>query len=146
LKKKILDYKNLIKEKDNNMNEQLNNLNEIFEDLRYQKQISEMEIEDLENYKNYLENKIKDFILNLSKTSEIYLNIENKCNNILKNETEKVREQIEESIYNSNYLLRIENEKNKENERAINDFIRESKHINIIALGRTGVGKSELIN
>ena len=127
------------------MNEQLNNLNEIFEDLRYQKQISEMEIEDLENYKNYLENKINDFILNLSKTTEIYLNVENKCNTILKNEMEKVWEQIEESIYYSNFLLRIENEKNKEIERAINDFTRESKHINIIVLGKTGVGKSELI-
>lgn len=153
LKNQINNYKYLMQEKENNMNEQMynlmmekNSLNAQIQNLEYQKQIAEKEKKENENYKNYLENKIKDFILKVSKTKEINQSIEKKCNYILKIETEKIKDQIETSITKSNFLKVIENEKDREIERAINDFIIESRHINIILLGKTGVGKSELIN
>ena len=118
-------------------------LNKEYEEL---KKNTENEKKENENYKNNLENKIKNFISNISTTKEINLNIEKKCSNILKNETEKIKKQIEESITNSNFLSLVENIKSKEISNAINDFTRESKHINIIIVGKTGVGKSELIN
>ena len=71
---------------------------------------------------------------------------EKKCNNILENETRKSKEQVETSIQHSNFVFKIEEEKNKEIENAIQDFCYKSKHINIIIIGKTGVGKSELIN
>ena len=45
-----------------------------------------------------------------------------KCNNILENETRKSKEQVETSIQHSNFVFKIEEEKNKEIENAIQDF------------------------
>lgn len=44
------------------------------------------------------------------------------------------------------YRDKIEKIKNKALEDSINEFITKTKHINIILLGKTGVGKSTLIN
>ena len=101
---------------------------------------------DIENYKNNLENKKKNFILNLTETTDISRCVKKKCNNILENETKKSKDQVETSINHSNFEFKIEEEKNKEIQNAIQDFSYKSKHINIIMLGKTGVGKSELIN
>ena len=145
LEKQINIYQGQIKEKDNNMNEQLVKLNEQIEDLKNQNLITENEKKENEEYMKYLENKINNFISKLS-VEEINLIIKEKCNNILQNETKKIKEHIEELISNINFLQLIEETKNKEIQKAINDFTRESKHINIIVLGKTGVGKSELVN
>ena len=147
------NYQNKNKEKENELKEQiiyLSNqkdlLNNKIEDLEIQNLMAEKAKKEDENYKNFLENKVNNFITKISETDEINQYVKNKCNNILKSETDKIKDQIETSITNSNFLHIIENEKDKEIKKAIEDFTLESKHINIIIIGKTGVGKSELIN
>ena len=156
LQRQFNDYQNQIIEKENyikNMKEQiiyLNNqknlLNNKLEDLEIQNSIAENEKKEIEIYQDFLDNKINNFISKISETNEINKYVEEKCNNILKNETCKIKDKIETSIASSNFLNIIENEKDREIEKAIKDFTRESRHINVIIMGKTGVGKSELIN
>ena len=153
LQKRFNNYQNKIKEEENELKEQIINLNKQkdlltnkIEDLELQKLMAEKAKKENENFKNFLENKINNFITKISETDEINQYVKNKCDNILKSETEKIKDQIEESITNSNFLQIIENEKDREIKKAIEDFTLESKHINIIIIGKTGVGKSELIN
>ena len=154
LQKQFNNYQNKNKERENELKEQIiylstekDLLNNKIEDLECQKLMAEKAKKENENYKNFLENKINNFITKISETDEINQYVKNKCDNILKSETDKIKDQIiETSIKNSNFLHIIENEKDKEIKKAIEDFTLESKHINIIIIGKTGVGKSELIN
>ena len=64
----------------------------------------------------------------------------------MENETSKISQVNELLIKNNDFKNTIDNIKNIEINKAIEDFNKKSKHINIIILGKTGVGKSELIN
>ena len=135
LQRQFNDYQNQIIEKENyikNMKEQiiyLNNqknlLNNKLEDLEIQNSIAENEKKEIEIYQDFLDNKINNFISKISETNEINKYVEEKCNNILRNETYKIKDKIETSIASSNFLNIIENEKDREIEKAIKDFTRE---------------------
>ena len=104
-------------------------------------------LKENEEYIMFLEKEKNNFINQLySYNKEINNSIEKAVSNILNNETYKIKNQITILINNYDYSNRFNKEKEKEIEKAINHFTNKSKHINIILTGKTGVGKSELVN
>ena len=104
-------------------------------------------LKENEEYIMFLEKEKNNFINQLySYNKEINNSIEKAVSNILNNETYKIKNQITILINNYDYSNRFNKEKEKEIEKAIKHFTNKSKHMNIILTGKTGVGKSELVN
>ena len=101
-----------------------------------------------ENYRKFLESEKDKFINNFSKIANkvIYENIEIKINNILKNLEDDLTKEIFDLINSYNFVNKIKEEKDNAIIDAVSEFNQKSKHLNIILLGKTGIGKSELIN
>ena len=68
-------------------------------------------------------------------------------NQYLECKKENVDKDIESALINNEYFIKkIEEWKTRVIGQSIQDFINKTKHINVILLGKTGVGKSTLIN
>ena len=104
--------------------------------------------EENENYRKFLELEKDTFISNISKGANnvVYRNIEKKINIILNNQENDLKEEIIDLIKKYNFADKINEEKKKAIKDSISEFNKKSKHLNIILLGKTGIGKSELIN
>ena len=132
----------------------------------YEKKQNEL-IEELNKYKE--ENKNLRNKINNNDFNEIYSSFENQMNtridNFLNNNCENIQEIIEEKFKNyfKNVKFELQNEiiniLNKENSNnffenkieelssiIIKDYVQKTKHLNIYLVGKSGIGKSTLIN
>ena len=99
----------------------------------------------LDNINKVFENKTK--FLNNIKEQNIINSVEENFKLLLENKTNNIKEKVNEVLTtNENFLNKIEDWKQNALKESINDFINKTKHINIILLGKTGTGKSTLIN
>ena len=99
----------------------------------------------LDNINKVFENKTK--FLNNIKEQNIINSVEENFKLLLENKTNNIKEKVNEVLTtNENFLNKIEGWKQNALKESINDFINKTKHINIILLGKTGTGKSTLIN
>ena len=99
----------------------------------------------LDNINKVFENKTK--FLNNIKEQDIIDSVEENFQVLLENKTNNIKEKVNEILTtNENFLNKIEDWKQHALNESIKDFINKTKHINIILLGKTGTGKSTLIN
>ena len=99
----------------------------------------------LDNINKVFENRTK--YLNNIKEQNIINSVEENFKLLLENKTNNIKEKVNEVLTtNQNFLNIIDNWKQNALNESISDFINKTKHINIILLGKTGTGKSTLIN
>ena len=95
---------------------------------------------------NYIRDKKNELIQSISEDN-IKISVEKLYKNFLKTKKENVDKDVELLFKNNQYFIdRINDCKNRVIDISIKDFLNQTKHINIILLGKTGIGKSTLIN
>ena len=124
------EYDKEIEEK-NKIKIEKENLQKENENLKYTQKISE---EAISFYNKITNREIETKIQN--KLKELF-------NNILNDENYKKDKIL---LENTNFKNKIEEYKENALKESIKEFLKDTKHINVILLGKTGVGKSSLIN
>jgi len=118
--------------------------NDSNEKKKLQKKIQSLQ-NILDNINKVFENRTK--YLNNIKEQNIINSVEENFKLLLENKTNNIKEKVNEVLTtNQNFLNIIDNWKQNALNESISDFINKTKHINIILLGKTGTGKSTLIN
>ena len=89
-----------------------------------------------------------NLFLNKISNKEIELTIKKKYKEFLKDKINNDQEDEQADFLLKNEIFKKKINEQKENilGKSINEFLKQSNHINIILLGKTGVGKSTLIN
>ena len=103
---------------------------------------------EIEEYKKFLQNEKQKFLSDFYNNDNIEIKnlIKDKIDNILNKKANYLILEID-NIFNEYDLVDKINERmDLDINNAIKDFNEKTRHINIILLGKTGVGKSELIN
>ena len=126
--------------------EKANSENRIISNENFNLKLSKKELEKEKNSLLYSQkfNKECDIFLN-----KIYYKIEDNIKKAYKKDIEeKIQKhsEFDEFFSKIKYRKKIEEIKEKALNESINDFLTKTKHINIVLLGKTGVGKSTLIN
>ena len=107
--------------------------------------VIEMKTKNESNINIIFDRKAK-FINNITDKS-IFDSIQEKFKELLYNKTNNIMGKVESVLKKNPYFLsKIEEWKNAALDESIKNFINKTKHINTILLGKTGTGKSTLIN
>jgi len=127
---------------DNGNAKEVNKLKKENNDLRVE--IEKQKKNESNQYKIF-ERKVK--ILNDISEKIIVDSVEEKFKEVLNKNKKNILGKVETILkQNKNFLDKIDNWKKKALDESISIFINETKHINVILLGKTGVGKSALVN
>ena len=127
---------------DNGNAEEMNKLKKEDNDLRIE--IKKQKQNESNQYKIF-ERKVK--ILNDISEKSIVDSVEEKFKEVLNKNKKNILGKVETILkQNKNFLDKIDNWKKKALDESISIFINETRHINVILLGKTGVGKSALVN
>ena len=158
MQKRIEELENELKRL-KGIEQEKNQLEKDKEDLKqkYDKEIEDKKFIQIEKENLEKENENLKFMKRISEEANLFYDkitsteIESKIQNKLKQLFEEMLN--DESFKKDKILLENQNFKNKidqykENALAISieEFLKDTKHINVILLGKTGVGKSSLIN
>ena len=124
---------------------------------KYNKEIEEKKFIQIEKENLEKENENLKFMKRISEEANLFYDkittkeIESKIQNKLKQLFDEMLK--DESFKRDEFLLENQNFKNKIDQykenalcQSIEEFLKDTKHINVILLGKTGVGKSSLIN
>lgn len=124
------------------------------DDIAEKQKLDEMELNRIRKGNK----EIEDFCINLENKKEIFLNnfrnnkenirkcIDEKISMILIDNTEFLRKEILNLIKGYDSLKKVKHHKNKIIKNAIYEFSVKTRHLNIILMGKSGTGKSSLIN
>ena len=157
LEEKINENDNLKQENDN-IKQENEKLKKDIEQLKNELQKANVDKDFLEKEKQNLENENNNLkyskmvleesskFLNTITNNKIELSIKNKYRDSLNKIIENNYEQDEFLIKNEKFKKKIEEYKDTNLKKSIEQFLNKTKHINVILLGKCGVGKSTLIN
>ena len=158
LQKRIEELENELKRL-KGIEQEKNQLEKDKEDLKqkYDKEIEDKKFIQIEKENLEKENENLKFMKRISEEANLFYDkitsreIESKIQNKLKQLFEEMLN--DESFKKDKILLENQNFKNKIDQykenalaKSIEEFLKDTKHINVILLGKTGVGKSSLIN
>ena len=132
----------VLEEKKKSLEEKNEEFSKIIMNLKI---VIEMKTKNESNINIIFDRKAK-FINNITDKS-IFDSIQEKFKELLYNKTNNIMGKVESVLKKNPYFLsKIEQWKNDALDESIKNFINKTKHINIILLGKTGTGKSTLIN
>ena len=132
----------VLEEKKKSLEEKNEEFSKIIMNLKI---VIEMKTKNESNINIIFDRKAK-FINNITDKS-IFDSIQEKFKELLYNKTNNIMGKVESVLKKNPYFLsKIEEWKNAALDESIKNFINKTKHINTILLGKTGTGKSTLIN
>ena len=144
------------KQKNSDMEKELENINKLLNLEKSQKEALELEMNKYQKtieinnfYKTFesevMQNKALDFIKNMK--NDLSKTIKNKFDDFFKNIIEnEMNNDVMNISQKENFKKNFKKRSEEYYKKAIKEFSNKTKHLNILIIGKSGVGKSTLIN